>query len=41
MYETLKRIYINTGNVEVLVRAEQKGWITEEQKQQILDEVAK
>ena len=41
MYETLKRIYVNTGNVEVLTKAVEKVWITEEQKQQIIDEVAK
>ncbi len=41
MLETLKRIYSNTGNIEVLIKAEEKGWITEEQKQQIIDEVTK
>ncbi|WP_312371887.1 XkdX family protein [Lachnoclostridium sp.] len=41
MYETLKRIYINTRNLEVLIKAEEKGWITEEQKQQIIDDVTK
>lgn len=41
MLETLRRIYINTGNLEVLVKAEEKCWITAEQKQQIIDEVTK
>lgn len=39
MYDTLKRIYTNTKNVEVLTRAVEKVWITEEQKEQIMVEV--
>lgn len=41
MYETLKRIYTNTGNADVLTKAVEKYWITEEQKQQIIEEIAK
>lgn len=39
MYETLKRIYRNTGNILVLERAVGVGWITEEDKAKILLEV--
>lgn len=46
MYTTIKRIYRNsydkkTGeyNVLILDKAVQKGWITVEQKKQIIEEV--
>ena len=36
MYETIKRIYGNTGNKEAVTRAQSKGWITQEEANQIL-----
>ena len=38
MYRTIKRIYDNTGNAEVVINAYEKGWITEAQKIEILGE---
>lgn len=40
MYATLKRIYRNTGNEMYLTNAVAKGWITEEQKADIIESVA-
>lgn len=37
MYETIKRIYLKTGNREAVEKAQEKGWITAEQAQTILD----
>lgn len=36
MYRTIKRIYENNGDAEVVVKAYEKGWITEDQKNEIL-----
>lgn len=40
MYATLKRIYANTKNETYLTNAVAKGWITEEQKEEIIASVA-
>lgn len=37
MYETIKRIYNNTGNADAVKRAQAKGWITPEEAAQILE----
>lgn len=37
MFETIKRIFGNTKNEEVVLKALEKGWITEEQKNSILE----
>lgn len=39
MYYTLKRIYTDTRNVEVLDKSVLEKWITENDKQQIILEV--
>lgn len=36
MFETIMRIYNNTGNAEAVMKAKTKGWITEEEAEQIL-----
>lgn len=36
MFETIKRIYANTGNSEAVTRAQAKGWITAEEAEAIL-----
>ncbi|KLU68042.1 MAG: hypothetical protein RHS_6091 [Robinsoniella sp. RHS] len=36
MFETIKRIYHNTSNAEVVEKAFQKGWITKVEKETIL-----
>lgn len=36
MFETIKRLYKKTGNAEVVEKAVTKGWITEEQRTEIL-----
>lgn len=44
MYTTIKRIYNNSNkdtgeyNISILDKAVQKGWITVEQKKQIIEE---
>lgn len=38
MFDTIKRIYGNTGNAEVVEKALAKGWITVEEKETILAE---
>ena len=38
MYRTIKRIYENTGNAEIVLNACEKGWITESQCTEILGE---
>lgn len=38
MFDTIKRIYGNTGNADVVERALKKGWITVEEKETILAE---
>lgn len=38
MFETIKRLYAKTGNTEVVEKAVAKGWISEKQKEEILDE---
>ena len=35
MFETIKRLYAKTGNVELVENAVKKGWITEEQFKEI------
>lgn len=39
MYEIIKRIYAKTGDKTLVANAVKKGWITEEQYQQITGEV--
>lgn len=36
MFETIKRLYIKTGNPEVVTRALVKGWISQDEADQIL-----
>lgn len=36
MFETIKRLYGKTGNSAVVERAVEKGWITQEQAEEIL-----
>lgn len=36
MFETIKRIYTNTGNADVVTQAQTRGWITQEEAEQIL-----
>ena len=36
MFETIKRIFSNTGNGEAVTRAQAKGWITAEEAAEIL-----
>lgn len=36
MFDTIKRIYGNTGNAEVVEKALAKGWITKLEKETIL-----
>lgn len=38
MFETIKRIYKKTENASAVEKALQKGWITEEEKTEILAE---
>lgn len=38
MYNTIKRIYEKNGDAEVVNKAFSKGWITAEQKAEILGE---
>lgn len=40
MFDTLKRIYGNTKKVSYLVNAVAKGWITEDEKAEIIAAVA-
>ena len=39
MFETIKRIYAKIGDKALVAKAVQKGWISEEQYQQITGEV--
>lgn len=36
MYRTIKRIYENTGDSSVVIKAFEKEWITENEKNEIL-----
>lgn len=36
MFRTIKRIYTNTGDEKYVVKAYERGWITEDQKNEIL-----
>ena len=36
MYKTIERIYKKTGDETVVIKAYEKGWISEEQKNNIL-----
>lgn len=36
MFETIKRIYNNTGNPDAVTRAQEKGWITPDEAAEIL-----
>ena len=36
MFETIKRIYKNTGNSDAVTRAKEKGWITPDEAAEIL-----
>ena len=40
MYEALTRIYRNTKDEAYLTNAVTKGWLTDEEKQQIIAEVS-
>ena len=40
MYEALTRIYRNTKDETYLTNAVTKGWLTDEEKQQIIAEVS-
>lgn len=40
MYASLKRIYTSTKNEAYLTNAVAKGWITEAQKEEIMNSVA-
>lgn len=39
MFETIKRLYAKTGDKAVVANAVKKGWITEDQYQEITGEV--
>lgn len=39
MYNTLLRLYRNTGNKTLLENAVKKGWITEEEMEEIIKTV--
>jgi hypothetical protein len=39
MFETIKRLYAKTGDKTVVANAVKKGWITEDQYQEITGEV--
>lgn len=36
MYETILRLYKKTENADVVTKAREKGWITEEEEKTIL-----
>lgn len=36
MFRTISRIYKNTGNENYVIKAYEKGWITEEEMNEIL-----
>ena len=36
MYQSIRRIYIKTRNANYVIKAYNKGWITEAQKDKIL-----
>lgn len=36
MFETIKRIYMKTGNQDAVTKAVQKGWITQEEADAII-----
>ena len=36
MFETIKRLYAKTENADVVARAVKKGWITQEQGEEII-----
>lgn len=38
MFETIKRLYAKTGNVELVENAVKKGWVTEAQYKEITGE---
>ena len=38
MFETIKRLYAKTGNVELVENAVKKGWVTETQYKEITGE---
>ena len=35
MFETIKRLYAKTGNTAIVDKAVKKGWITQEQGEEI------
>lgn len=39
MFETIKRLYAKTGSITMVQNAVKKGWITEEQYQEITGQV--
>lgn len=39
MFETIKRLYAKTGDKALVANAVKKGWITEDQYQEITGEV--
>lgn len=36
MFETIKRLYAKTGNTTIVDKAVKKGWITQEQREEII-----
>ena len=36
MYETIKRLYAKTSNTAIVDKAVKKGWITQEQGEEII-----
>lgn len=38
MFETIKRLYAKTGNKAVVENAYKKGWISEDERKEILGE---
>jgi len=40
MFETIKRLYAKTGNAAIVDKAAKKGWITQEQGEEIVKGVS-
>lgn len=36
MFEAIKRLYAKTGNTAIVDKAVKKGWITQEQREEII-----
>lgn len=37
MFETIKRLYVKTGNTEVVTKAVERGWLTQPEAELILN----